>query len=163
RLAAAEARRPFDLARGPLLRATLLDLGAGERRLAVTMHHIVSDGWSVGILVREATSLYAAALAGRRSPPADLTIPYAHLPPRAAAPGAGARGAGAGARPRAGAPGGPGRPARAAARPAAPAGAALPRRVARAPSARGGRRGARAGVRGDALHGPPRRLPGAPP
>ena len=48
-----EARRPFDLARGPLLRATLLRLGEQEHVLLLTMHHIVSDGWSMGVLVRE--------------------------------------------------------------------------------------------------------------
>ena len=54
RLAAAEARRPFDLARGPLLRAALLRLGTSEHVLFLTMHHIVSDGWSIGVLVRGA-------------------------------------------------------------------------------------------------------------
>ncbi len=52
RLLAAEARRPFDLARGPLLRATLYRTGDAEHALLLNMHHIVSDGWSLGVLVR---------------------------------------------------------------------------------------------------------------
>ncbi len=64
RLMAAEARRPFDLRVGPLLRASLLRL-SGERHLVlVTLHHIVSDGWSTGVLVRELGILYAAFLSG---------------------------------------------------------------------------------------------------
>ena len=60
--------RPFDLARGPLLRATLLRLGEQEHVLLLVMHHIVSDGWSMGVLVRELAALYAAFVrrAGRR-------------------------------------------------------------------------------------------------
>ena len=60
RLVAEESRRPFDLARGPLLRVTLLRLGDEEHILLLTMHHIVSDGWSMGILVQEMASLYEA-------------------------------------------------------------------------------------------------------
>ncbi|HZF07810.1 MAG TPA: amino acid adenylation domain-containing protein, partial [Thermoanaerobaculia bacterium] len=59
RLAAAEAARPFDLARGPLLRARLLRLGETEHLLFLTLHHIVSDGWSLGVLVAELGALYA--------------------------------------------------------------------------------------------------------
>ncbi|HEY4563128.1 MAG TPA: condensation domain-containing protein, partial [Thermoanaerobaculia bacterium] len=74
RLATAEARRPFDLARGPLLRALLVRL-AGERHLAVlTLHHIVSDGWSMGVLVREIAALYPACLAGAPSPLPALPV-----------------------------------------------------------------------------------------
>ncbi|HEY3480959.1 MAG TPA: amino acid adenylation domain-containing protein, partial [Streptomyces sp.] len=54
-----EARRPFDLARGPLLRVTLVRLGPAEHVLLVTLPHIVADGWSVGVLVREVAALYA--------------------------------------------------------------------------------------------------------
>jgi amino acid adenylation domain-containing protein/FkbM family methyltransferase len=61
RLADAEARRPFDLGRGPLLRAALLRLGTGDHLALFTMHHIVSDGWSMGVLIRELTLLYSAA------------------------------------------------------------------------------------------------------
>ncbi|HZF07641.1 MAG TPA: amino acid adenylation domain-containing protein, partial [Thermoanaerobaculia bacterium] len=71
RLAVAEARRSFDLSRGPLLRLTLLRLSAREHVLLVTMHHIVSDGWSMGVLLREVMALYAA------SPLPELPIQYA--------------------------------------------------------------------------------------
>ncbi|MFL6196819.1 MAG: amino acid adenylation domain-containing protein [Thermoanaerobaculia bacterium] len=77
RLSAEEVRRPFDLRRGPLFRALLLDLGGEERRLVLGMHHIVSDGVSVGILAREIPALYRAALEGRPSPLAPLAIQYA--------------------------------------------------------------------------------------
>ncbi len=76
-LAAAEAERPFDLARGPLLRTVLLRRSAADHLLVVTMHHIVSDGWSMGILVHELGALYAAAVARRPSPLAVLSIQYA--------------------------------------------------------------------------------------
>nr|QEO74274.1 condensation domain-containing protein [uncultured bacterium] len=76
-LAVAEARRPFDLARGPLLRATLLRLGEAEHVLLLAMHHIVSDGWSMGVLIREAASLYEAFAAGRPSPLDEPPIQYA--------------------------------------------------------------------------------------
>ncbi|HOG48034.1 MAG TPA: amino acid adenylation domain-containing protein, partial [Anaerolineae bacterium] len=77
RLAQEEACRPFDLARGPLLRATLLRLGAEEQIIQLTMHHIVSDGWSMGVLVGEVAALYGALAAGRPSPLAELPIQYA--------------------------------------------------------------------------------------
>ncbi len=78
RLAREEARRPFDLAAGPLLRATLLRLIAGEEHLALlTLHHIVSDGWSMGVLVRELGALYAACREGRPSALPPLPIQYA--------------------------------------------------------------------------------------
>src|SRR5262249_32301056 len=66
RLAEEEGRRPFDLGRGPLLRAMLMKLGAEDQVLMVTMHHIVSDGWSMGVLVREFTELYGAREEGGR-------------------------------------------------------------------------------------------------
>ncbi|HVS80635.1 MAG TPA: amino acid adenylation domain-containing protein [Pyrinomonadaceae bacterium] len=72
-----EAMRPFDLARGPLIRAILLRLGAREHILLVTMHHIVTDGWSVGVFHQELTALYEAFLAGKLSPLAELPIQYA--------------------------------------------------------------------------------------
>src|SRR5262249_12859373 len=65
RLAETEARQPFDLARGPLLRARLLQLSAEEHVLLFTMHHIVSDGWSMGVLVREVSLLYEAFSQGK--------------------------------------------------------------------------------------------------
>jgi SagB-type dehydrogenase family enzyme len=76
RLAGAEAARPFDLARGPLLRAALVDLGGGEHLVLFTMHHIVSDAWSRGIVVSEMAPLYRALVAGRPSPLPELPIQY---------------------------------------------------------------------------------------
>ncbi len=58
RIETAEARRGFDLGRGPLLRVRLLRLGPEEHRLAVVMHHIVADGWSLGVMLRELGQLY---------------------------------------------------------------------------------------------------------
>ncbi|HKV12992.1 MAG TPA: amino acid adenylation domain-containing protein [Thermoanaerobaculia bacterium] len=63
-----ETQRPFDLARGPLLRMVLLHLSTEDHLLTVTMHHIVSDAWSVGVFLSELAALYAAFQAGRRSP-----------------------------------------------------------------------------------------------
>ncbi len=77
RLAEAELSRPFDLERGPLFRAALLRLGAAEHILLLDVHHIVADGWSLGVLVREITTLYEAALAGAPSPLPELPIQYA--------------------------------------------------------------------------------------
>src|SRR5262249_20841698 len=65
RLARAEAGRPFDLAVGPLLRASLLRLGVDEHVLLFTLHHIISDGWSMGVLIKEVGALYAAATSKR--------------------------------------------------------------------------------------------------
>src|SRR5437764_6425617 len=77
RLATAEAARPFDLARGPLLRATLLRLGAAESLLLPTLHHAVADAWSMAILFRELGALCAAFAAGRPSPLPPLRSRYA--------------------------------------------------------------------------------------
>lgn len=71
-----EANRPFDLTRGPLLRASLLKLAGEEHVLLLTMHHIVSDGWSLGILRRELSALYDAYCQGKPSPLPDLRIQY---------------------------------------------------------------------------------------
>jgi amino acid adenylation domain-containing protein/non-ribosomal peptide synthase protein (TIGR01720 family) len=60
RLVEKEAVSPFDLSRGPLVRLTLLRLGAQDHVLLLTLHHIVCDGWSVGILIREVAALYEA-------------------------------------------------------------------------------------------------------
>src|SRR2546430_4269926 len=76
RLASEAAIEPFDLGQGPLLRVKLVRLGAEEHVLLVTMHHIVSDGWSVGLLINEVGSLYRANLAGERSPLVELPIQY---------------------------------------------------------------------------------------
>src|SRR5215213_4226069 len=77
RLATDEAQRPFDLARGPLLRTRLLRLSAEDHVLLLTMHHIVSDGWSMGVLVREVGAIYSAYARGLESPLAELPIQYA--------------------------------------------------------------------------------------
>jgi amino acid adenylation domain-containing protein len=72
-----EAERPFDLARDLPLRATLLRLGPEEHILLLTVHHIASDGWSMGILSREVAALYNAFSSGRSSPLPELPIQYA--------------------------------------------------------------------------------------
>ncbi|MGH7824891.1 MAG: amino acid adenylation domain-containing protein, partial [Candidatus Binatia bacterium] len=77
RLASEEARRPFDLSRLPLLRARLLRLSEAEHILLITMHHIVSDGWSLQVLFRELSALYRAFYQGNPSPLASLPIQYA--------------------------------------------------------------------------------------
>ncbi len=76
-LAREESERPFDLARGPLIRASLLRLNDENHVLLLTMHHIVSDGWSVNILIRELVALYQSFLAGRPSPLPELPLQYA--------------------------------------------------------------------------------------
>ncbi|MFP2929328.1 amino acid adenylation domain-containing protein, partial [Pyxidicoccus sp. 3LG] len=77
RLAREEARQPFDLMRGPLLRTGLLRLGEEEHVLLVTMHHVVSDAWSLSVLIREVGVLYEAFVMGRPSPLPELPIQYA--------------------------------------------------------------------------------------
>ena len=77
RLASEAAQRPFDLAHGPLVRAGLLRLGAEEHVLLLNMHHIISDGWSTGVFVRELTTLYESFSAGGPSPLEELPIQYA--------------------------------------------------------------------------------------
>ncbi|MFL6261088.1 MAG: amino acid adenylation domain-containing protein [Thermoanaerobaculia bacterium] len=77
RLAVAAARRPFDLAAEPLLRAQLVRLAAGEHALLLTLHHLASDAWSMGILRHEVVSLYHAFSSGRPSPLRELPVQYA--------------------------------------------------------------------------------------
>ncbi|MGD7481004.1 amino acid adenylation domain-containing protein, partial [Ralstonia pseudosolanacearum] len=72
-----EANTPFDLAHGPLIRGCLVKLGEQEHVLLITMHHIVSDGWSQGVLARELGSLYEAYRAGNADPLPALPIQYA--------------------------------------------------------------------------------------
>src|SRR5690349_4826517 len=62
RLATEEAQRPFDLETGPLVRARLLSLNAEDWVLIFTMHHIIADGWSMGVLVNELAALYRASI-----------------------------------------------------------------------------------------------------
>ncbi len=76
RITAQEAHRAFDLARGPLLRTVLLRLAPEEHRLLALMHHIVSDDWSISVLVRELSALYTAFAAGRPSPLPALPAQY---------------------------------------------------------------------------------------
>ncbi len=68
RLAEEHARAPFDLARGPLLRASLIGLGNEEHALLLAVHHIVADGWSLSILVSELAALHDAFARGEASP-----------------------------------------------------------------------------------------------
>ena len=77
RVATKEAQIPFNLVEGPLLRCTLLQLDEAEYVLLFTMHHIISDGWSKGILIREMAALYEAFSTGQLSPLAELPIQYA--------------------------------------------------------------------------------------
>jgi amino acid adenylation domain-containing protein len=80
RIAAADAVGPFDLARGPLLRATLVRLDDEEHRLYLTLHHLVVDGVSVyRVLLHELAALYEAAVAGRPSPLPPLPGQYADV------------------------------------------------------------------------------------
>src|SRR5205823_13309192 len=72
-----DGHRPLDLARGPLLRALLLRLADEEHLLVLTLHRIVSDGWSLGVLARELRELYRAFAVGEPSPLAELSVQYA--------------------------------------------------------------------------------------
>ncbi|NEQ79118.1 MAG: amino acid adenylation domain-containing protein, partial [Moorea sp. SIO2I5] len=72
-----EAITPFDLEIAPLIRCSLLHLDATEYLLLLTMHHIVSDGWSMGVFIQEVSRLYQANGAGQPSPLAELPIQYA--------------------------------------------------------------------------------------
>jgi amino acid adenylation domain-containing protein len=76
RFALEEAQHPFDLTDSPLLRVNLLRLNDEEHILLATLHHIVSDGWSMNIFVQEMTALYKAFAAGESSPLAALRIQY---------------------------------------------------------------------------------------
>lgn len=77
RLVRAEAERPFDLARGPIFRAGLVRLAETQHILLLSMHHIISDGWSKGVLMRELTQLYDAFAAGTSANLPELAIQYA--------------------------------------------------------------------------------------
>lgn len=76
-LAQAQSSQPFDLARGPLLRVRLLGMAAAESVLMLTIHHIVADAWSMGVLLREITALYEAAALSCLPALPELPIQYA--------------------------------------------------------------------------------------
>ncbi len=77
RLAAAEAARPFDVERGPLVRVVLVRAGEADHLLLLSLHHIVSDGWSIGVLTRELSELYTAYATGREAHLPLLRVQYA--------------------------------------------------------------------------------------
>ena len=77
RLVAEEASTSFDLQNGPLVRGRLIRLDEEEHALLITMHHIVSDGWSMGVLKSELSSLYEAFLCGEADPLPELKVQYA--------------------------------------------------------------------------------------
>ena len=76
RYIAEEAQQPFDLVLGPLLSVRLLRLGVDDHIVTFTMHHIIADGWSTGVLVREIGTLYEAFSTGKSSPLPELPIQY---------------------------------------------------------------------------------------
>jgi len=71
-----EGQRHFDLEKGPLIRGVLVKLGSAEHLLWISMHHIVSDGWSVGVFMKEVASLYEAYVHDREDPLEELPIQY---------------------------------------------------------------------------------------
>ncbi len=77
RLTTEQSQRPFDLTRGPLLRATLIRKEEQVHVLLLTIHHIICDGWSFGVLMRELATLYDVFSAGMPSPLSQLSIQYA--------------------------------------------------------------------------------------
>ncbi|MFL6233221.1 MAG: amino acid adenylation domain-containing protein, partial [Thermoanaerobaculia bacterium] len=77
RLVEAMVVRPFDLQRGPVLRALALRLGPREHVLTLVVHHIAADGWSLGVMVEEIAALYPAALAGAPAALPELPVQYA--------------------------------------------------------------------------------------
>ncbi|WP_460908686.1 amino acid adenylation domain-containing protein, partial [Paraburkholderia jirisanensis] len=77
RISQLEASAPFDLANGPLIRGQLLQLGEADHILLVTQHHIISDGWSIGLLVDEVSTLYAAFCQQQPDPLPALPVQYA--------------------------------------------------------------------------------------
>jgi len=76
RIVTEEAQKPFDLALGPLLRISLLRLEEEEEIVQITIHHIISDGWSMKVIVDEVAALYEAFTSGRQSPLSELPIQY---------------------------------------------------------------------------------------
>ncbi|HEY0522826.1 MAG TPA: amino acid adenylation domain-containing protein, partial [Stellaceae bacterium] len=76
-LALEEARTPFDLTKGPLIRGTVLRMSDHDHLMLLTVHHIVSDGWSMAVLFGEIGALYGAYVAGRSSPLPEPAVQYA--------------------------------------------------------------------------------------
>ncbi|MBA3533185.1 MAG: amino acid adenylation domain-containing protein, partial [Ardenticatenales bacterium] len=76
RLSAEDAARPFDLTHPPLLRATLLQLSESRHLLLLTLHHIIFDGWSLALLVRELGAIYQAVTRGMTPPLPPLLVQY---------------------------------------------------------------------------------------
>src|SRR6185437_5462026 len=72
-----EVQQPFDLARGPLFRPVLLRLAPDEHELVISIHHIVADGWSLGLITRELEILYQAYMTGGSSPLPEVPLQYA--------------------------------------------------------------------------------------
>ena len=77
RLATEEVQRPFDLTRGPLVRATLLRMSGEDHVLLLTLHHIIFDGWSVEVFWRELATLYTAFCTGQPVSLPALPLQYA--------------------------------------------------------------------------------------
>ncbi|MBB5762264.1 condensation domain-containing protein [Methylorubrum rhodesianum] len=86
-IADSEALKPFDLARAPLLRVTLLRLGRGDSLLLVTAHHSICDGWSMVVLAREFVAIYGALIRGQTPAPAPPALHYADFAEWEIAPG----------------------------------------------------------------------------
>jgi amino acid adenylation domain-containing protein len=74
-----EAWTPFNIARAPLLRTRLLRLGADDHVLLMTMHHVIADGWSIGILFEEISKLYSAFIGGRQDPLPKPTLQFSDV------------------------------------------------------------------------------------
>ncbi|MEJ1937531.1 condensation domain-containing protein, partial [Nostoc sp. NIES-2111] len=77
KLAQQEAEKPFALDKGPLVRTTLIRVTEADYILLLTMHHIISDGWSTGVLIQEFIELYEAFCLDKPSPLPELAIQYA--------------------------------------------------------------------------------------
>src|SRR5215207_4652262 len=77
RLANEDAAAPFDLERGPVFRVALMRLAHDDHVVLANFHHVVSDGWSIGVFGRELMALYGAYRAGRPSPLPELPVQYA--------------------------------------------------------------------------------------
>ncbi|MGB7894080.1 MAG: condensation domain-containing protein, partial [Microcoleus sp.] len=77
KLSAAESLRPFNLSTGPLMRVTILRLTETEHILLLNMHHIASDDWSIGVLIRELQAIYTALINQQPSPLPELSLQYA--------------------------------------------------------------------------------------